>query len=301
MAKDYFIDKVLATTVVGSYPVVRGGGLLSLLDPLRPSVEIAVADQIAAGIDIISDGQVRGDMIRAFTAKLPGIRGQEVIGKVQPASAPITVRDTKYALSKARSVKGIITGPTTLAHGLHISTPMYRNKGELALDLAAALVVEATSLQAAGVTLLQIDEPIFSTGIADLSVGKQAIEMITNTLHVPTCMHVCGDLSEVIDDLLKIQVSVLDFEFSKNPANIALVSSRELSGRMVGFGCVDSTTDAVDSVPEIKERIGKGIEAFGARALLLDPDCGMRMLTRDAAFAKLKNLVGAAKEVRLAL
>jgi 5-methyltetrahydropteroyltriglutamate--homocysteine methyltransferase len=301
MAKDYFINKVLATTVVGSYPVVRGGGLLSLLDPLRPSVEIAVADQIAAGIDIISDGQVRGDMIRAFTAQLPGIRGQEVIGKVQPASAPITVRDTKYALSKARMVKGIITGPTTLAHGLHISTPMYRNKGELALDLAAALVVEAMSLEAAGVTLLQIDEPIFSTGIADLSVGKQAIEMITNTLHVPTCMHVCGDLSEVIDDLLKIQVGVLDFEFSKNPANIALVSSRELSGRMVGFGCVDSTTDAVDSVPEIKERIGRGIEAFGARALLIDPDCGMRMLTRDAAFAKLKNMVAAAKEVRLAL
>jgi 5-methyltetrahydropteroyltriglutamate--homocysteine methyltransferase len=301
MAKDYFIDKVLATTVVGSYPVVRGGGLLSLLDPLRPSVEIAVADQIAAGIDIISDGQVRGDMIRAFTARLPGIRGQEVIGKVQPASAPITVRDTRYALSKARMVKGIITGPTTLAHGLHISTPMYRNKEELALDLAAALVVEATSLEAAGVTLLQIDEPIFSTGIADLSVGKQAIEMITQTLHVPTCMHVCGDLSGVIDEILKIQVSVLDFEFSRNPANIALVSSRELGGRMVGFGCVDSTTDAVDSVPGIKERIAKGIEAFGARALLLDPDCGMRMLTRDAAFAKLKNLAGAAKEVRLSL
>jgi 5-methyltetrahydropteroyltriglutamate--homocysteine methyltransferase len=114
-------------------------------------------------------------------------------------------------------------------------------------------------------------------------------------------MHVCGDLSEVIDDLLKIQVSVLDFEFSKNPANIALVSSRELSGRMVGFGCVDSTTDAVDSVQKIKERIEKGVEAFGARALLLDPDCGMRMRTRDAAFAKLKNLAAAAKEVRLSL
>ena len=299
--KDYFIDKVLATTVVGSYPVVRGGGLLSLLDPLRPSVQIAVADQIQAGIDIISDGQVRGDMIRAFTAKLPGIKGQEVIGKVQPASAPITVRDTKYALSKAKRVKGIITGPSTLAHGLHISTPMYRTKGELALDLAAALVVEATSLEAAGVTLLQIDEPIFSTGIADLSIGKQAIEMITTSLRIPTCMHVCGDLSGVIDEILRIPVHVLDFEFSKNPANIALVSSRELGGRMIGFGCVDSTTDTVESVAEIKKRIEKGVEAFGARTLLLDPDCGMRMRTRDAAFAKLKNMVEAAKEVRLSL
>ncbi len=299
--KDYFIDKVLATTVVGSYPVVRGGGLLSLLDPLRPSVQIAVADQIQAGIDIISDGQVRGDMIRAFTAKLPGIKGQEVIGKVQPASAPISVSDTKYALSKAKRVKGIITGPTTLAHGLHISTPMYRNKEELALDLADALIVEAKSLEAAGVTLLQIDEPIFSTGIADISIGKQAIEMITKTLNIPTCMHVCGDLSGVIDEILRIQVHVLDFEFSKNLANIALVSSRDLAGRMIGFGCVDSTTDAVESAAEIKKRIERGVEAFGARALLLDPDCGMRMRTRDAAFAKLKNMVEAAKEVRLSL
>jgi len=299
--KDYFIDKVLATTVVGSYPVVRGGGLLSLLDPLRPSVEIAVADQINAGIDIISDGQVRGDMIRAFTAKIPGIKGQEVVSRVQPASAPITVRDTKYALSKARGVKGIITGPTTLAHGLHISTPMYRNKEELALDLATALIGEAKSLEAAGVTLLQIDEPIFSTGIADLAIGRQAIEMITKTLHIPTCMHICGDLSGVIDEILKIPVHVLDFEFSKNPANIALFSSRDLGGRMIGFGCVDSTTDTVESVAEIKKRIEKGVEAFGARTLLLDPDCGMRMRTREAAFGKLKNMVEAAKEVRLSL
>ena len=86
MAKAYFINKVLATTVVGSYPVVKGGGLKSLFDPLHAAVETAVADQIGAGIDIISDGQVRGDMIGAFTAKLPGIREQEVIGKIQPAA-----------------------------------------------------------------------------------------------------------------------------------------------------------------------------------------------------------------------
>lgn len=299
--KDYFIDKVLATTVVGSYPVVRGGGLRSLLDPLRPSLETAVSDQIKAGIDIISDGQVRGDMIRTFTAKLPGIRGQDVIGKVQPAPMAITVADTKYAHSRSPRVKGIITGPTTLAHALHIATPMYRNRGELALDLAAALVTEARALEAAGVTLLQIDEPIFSTGVADLGVGKQAIETITASLRLPTCMHVCGDLSEVIDEILKIPVNVLDFEFAKNPANLALFSSRDLAGRMIGFGCVDTTTDTIESVAEIRKRIEKGVEVFNARSLLIDPDCGMRMRTRDAAFAKLKNIVEAARDVRLSL
>jgi 5-methyltetrahydropteroyltriglutamate--homocysteine methyltransferase len=299
--KAYFINKVLATTVVGSYPVVKGSGITSLFDPLHSAVETAVSDQITAGIDIISDGQVRGDMIQVFAGKLPGIRGQEVIGKVQPPTGSITTGDAKYALKKAPLVKGIITGPSTLAHGLHISTPMYRNKEELALDLAAALVVEARSLEAAGITLLQIDEPIFSTSAADLAVGKQAVERITAAVRVPSCMHVCGNLGNVIDDILKINVNVLDFEFSKNPANLSLFGSRDLSGRMIGYGCVDSTTEAVESVAEIRKRIEQGVEVFGARALLVDPDCGLRMRSRESAFWKLKNMAEAAREVRLAL
>jgi 5-methyltetrahydropteroyltriglutamate--homocysteine methyltransferase len=301
MSKDYFIDKVLATTVVGSYPVIKGSGLRSLFDPLHTAVETAVADQIAAGIDIISDGQVRGDMIQVFASKLPGVKGQEVIGKVQPASSPTTVGDTKYALTKAPKVKGIITGPATLAHGLHISTPMYRNREELSLDLAAALVPEAKALESAGVTLLQIDEPIFSTGMADLACGKQAIEIITTALRIPTCMHVCGNLGNVLDEILKFKVNVLDFEFANNPANLDLLSRRDLAGRMIGYGCVDSSIDKIESVADIKKRIEKGIEIFDPRIMLLDPDCGMRMRSRDVAFAKLKHMAEAAKLVRIGL
>jgi 5-methyltetrahydropteroyltriglutamate--homocysteine methyltransferase len=301
MSKEYFINKVLATTVVGSYPVVKGGGLRSLFDPLHAAVETAVSDQISAGIDIISDGQVRGDMIGAFASKLPGVKGQEIIGKVQPASGSITVGDTKYALSKAPKVKGIITGPTTLAHGLHISTPIYRNKEELVLDLAAALVPEAKALEAAGITLLQIDEPMFSTGMADLAIGKQAIGLITSGLRIPTSMHVCGNLGNVLDELLKFNVNVLDFEFANNPANLDLLSRRDLAGRMIGYGCVDSSIDSVESVAEIKKRIEKGIEIFDPKIMLIDPDCGMRMRTREVAFAKLKHMAEAAKMVRIGL
>jgi 5-methyltetrahydropteroyltriglutamate--homocysteine methyltransferase len=301
MIKDYFIDKVLATTVVGSYPVVKGSGLRGLFDPLHAAVETAVADQIAAGIDIISDGQVRGDMIQVFASALPGSKGQEIIGKVQSASGPITVGDTKYARAKAAKVKGIITGPTTIAHSLHISTPMYRNREELALDIAAALVPEAKALQAAGVTLLQIDEPIFSTGMADLTVGKQAIDLITASLRIPSCMHVCGNLGNILDEILKFNVNVLDFEFANNHANLDLLSRRDLAGRMIGYGCVDSSIERIETVSEIKKRIEKGIEIFDPRVMLIDPDCGMRMRSHQAAFAKLKNMVTAAKEVRLAL
>jgi Methionine synthase II (cobalamin-independent) len=299
--KAYFINKVLATTVVGSYPVVKSSGLKTLFDPFKSAVETAVADQVNAGIDIISDGQVRGDMIQAFSGKLPGVKGQDVVGKIQPASGAITAGDTKYAKSKSLYVKGIITGPSTLAHGLHISTPMYRNKEELALDLAAALAIEAKYLEAAGVTLLQIDEPIFSTGVADLAVGKQAIDLITGGVKVPTCMHVCGNIGNVLDDILKVNVNVLDFEFSKNPENLSLFGSKDLSGRMIGYGCVDSTAEAVESVAEIRKRIEKGVEVFGAKAMLVDPDCGLRMRSRESAFWKLKNMAEAAKEARFAL
>jgi 5-methyltetrahydropteroyltriglutamate--homocysteine methyltransferase len=299
MAKEYVTRKVLPTTVVGSYPVVKTGGLWGLFDPLHTAVVTAVADQIAAGIDIISDGQVRGDMIHAFSETLPGIKGQEITGKIQPPSGPITEGDTKYALSKSPQVKGIITGPSTLAHGLHINTPMYRDKEEVALDLAAALHMEARSLESAGITMLQIDEPIFSTGVADLTVGKLAIEVITSGLEVPTCMHVCGNLEDVIDQVLKVNVSILDFEFSNNPQNIDLFSHRDLGGRMIGYGCVDSASDTIESVQVIRKRIEKGVEVFGPEKIIPDPDCGLRMRSRDVAYAKLKNLADAASEVRL--
>jgi len=64
---------------------------------------------------------------------------------------------------------------------------------------------------------------------------------------------------------------------------------------------VDSSIDKIESVAEIKKRIEKGIEIFDPRIMLLDPDCGMRMRSREAAYWKLKNLADAAKEVRLAL
>jgi 5-methyltetrahydropteroyltriglutamate--homocysteine methyltransferase len=163
------------------------------------------------------------------------------------------------------------------------------------------MIPEAKALEAAGITLLQIDEPIFSTGIADLEIGKQAIGVIMTAIRTPTCLHVCGNLGNVIDEILKFNVNVLDFEFANNPANLDLLSRRDLMGRMIGYGCVDSASESVESVTEIRKRIEKGIEIFDPRIMLLDPDCGMRMRSHDVAFHKLKNLADAAREVRLSL
>jgi len=293
------IHKVLPTTVVGSYPVVRSPSLRSLMDPLKSAVETAVTDQLTAGIDIISDGQVRGDMITAFASRLPGIRGQQVVGKVLPPDRPITVPDTRYAVSRHPWVKGILTGPTTLAHALQIATPMYRDRADLTLDLAQALAYEARALQEAGVTLIQIDEPIFSTGAADLATGAQALQVLTSLLQKPVVLHVCGVLAGVLDEVLKMRVAGFDFEFAGNEVNLQFLSGKDLGDRFLGFGCVNSSDPAVEKVPVIKKRIQAGIEAFGPERLLIDPDCGLRMLTREAAFQKLKAMVDATRESRV--
>ncbi len=289
---------LLPTTVVGSFPVEKGSGIGSILDPFRHAVKVAVDAQVRAGIDIISDGQVRGDMIRAFSEHLPGIRSQDVIGKILPASGPITVNDTRYALSCHPLVKGILTGPTTLSCGLHISTPSYRNREDCALDLAAALAPEALALEKAGVCMIQIDEPILSTGSADPGAGKAALSRVISHLGVPVSLHVCGDLSSIVDHLVRFPVAVLDIECAKNPGNLDLFTGRDLHGKRLGIGCVDSTDPVIEPVADIRRRMSHAVDILGPEKILFDPDCGLRMLPLDSASGKLAHMVSAAKEIR---
>ncbi len=296
--KPFLPDQILPTTVVGSYPALPKRTLSSLFDPFHGAVMTAVAAQKEAGIHIISDGQVRGDMITTFASKLPGVRGNDVIGRVHPPDVPVTIRDTRYAVSCHPYVKGIITGPSTLSHGLRIVTPQYRGRDELVPDLADALAGEASALSRTGVVMIQVDEPIFSTGAADLSLGAEGIRKIADAVSVPLCMHVCGPLVRIIDEILEMPVGILDFEGSCEPANIDIFSQKDLRDRYIGFGCVASASPAPDPVETILSRIQQGIEVFGPERLLLDPDCGLRMNAPDIAFTKLSRLCSAAGQAR---
>jgi 5-methyltetrahydropteroyltriglutamate--homocysteine methyltransferase len=288
----------IPTTVVGSYPAVAGRGFCSLLDPMKAAVRNAVGDQRAAGIDIISDGQVRADMVTAFASRLPGITGQEVTGKVMPASFGITVHDTAYACTQHPFVKGILTGPSTLAHGLHLRTRQYRSREELVPDIALALAHEARELERAGVCMVQVDEPIFSTGAADLDTGREGIRVIAESTGLPLVLHACGSITAIADSLLAMPVDVLDLEFSKNPGNLEVMGRNDLKGKKIGLGCIDSTSDTIEQVPEIEKVVRRGVELFGPDRLLADPDCGLRMRQRDAAREKLSRMVEAVKNVR---
>ncbi|PKL60512.1 MAG: methionine synthase [Methanomicrobiales archaeon HGW-Methanomicrobiales-4] len=298
MVNPFIPGQILPTTVVGSFPAEPRRTFRSLLDPYHEAVCQAVDAQVAAGITIISDGQVRGDMIGTFASHLPGVRGKDVIGRVMPPDTPITIKDTRYARTRHPYVKGIITGPSTLSYGLHMNTSNYRSRDEVIPDIADALSVEACALSDCGITMLQIDEPIFSTGIADLALGREAILRITKKVKVPVCLHVCGSLSKIIEDLVRMPVQVLDFEGSVDPENFASLSARDLGDKYIGFGCVDSSKARVEDLNTVISRLRRGVDVLGHTRLLPDPDCGLRMLDPGVASAKLSRLCEAVAVVR---
>ncbi len=318
----------MLTTVVGSYPSLPRGpssfsqkisGVLGTYDEYKPAIELAVRDQIEAGIDIISDGQVRAGMVEIFAKAIPGMAVEEntskITGKIMPAYSEISAGDLKYAINVSKSiskefnsngkkkleegikgVKGIITGPSTLVFSSRLEG-FYNKKEDAIIDLAHALKKEAEFLEDAGAICIQIDEPFISTGVVDVKIAKKAVEIITKDLSVPKALHVCGDVGNVFGDILKFKVDVLDFEFAGIPQNVNLLENHDLNGKKIGFGCLDTKTDNIETKEEVEGLIKKGIDLIGAENMIADPDCGMRMRSRDAAFSKLKSMTLAVKNL----
>jgi len=294
--------KDIKTTVVGSYP--------SELDKMKmvrayfnqkdlswdEYIRSAVSDMVNAGIDIVSDGQTRDPFVNIFTRKLKGCRIRdrtEIIEKIK-YKGQITVEDQKYVkrfIPKNKMLLGLITGPYTLTKS---SVDLfYNDEKELAIDFAKALSKEAISLQKY-VDIISIDEPFFSMGIP--SYGKELISIITKDLSCPTRLHCCGDVSGVISELIEMPVDILSHEFKAQPKLFDEFKKYNVS-KNICLGCVRSDNTNVESVKEIVNHIKKGIEIFGERIIQLAPDCGMRMLPRNVALKKLKNLVIAGEHV----
>ena len=294
----------LITTVVGSYPSEPSktelmGGMYGK-DPYLKSITRAVKDQINAGIDIISDGQTRGDMIRIFTNRIGGLSEVDgviqVVGRIQHTQ-DILGEDFKYAKKVTEEkalLKGVITGPNTLASFLQ--NQYYGVKKSLLFDLAGVLAVEAKKLSDGGAVLIQIDEPILSSGNVDLEEAKDALEVITNVVDKPIALHVCGDVNILYPKLLEFPVEILDHEFTRNPTLLDGLYEYNFD-KKIGYGCVDSKSERVESVGEIKKRIEKALRYFDPKDILIDPDCGLKNISRDSAYQKLVNMIKAKKEV----
>jgi len=294
--------KNVKTSVVGSYSVsinnmkLMNGYFNQKEESWNEYISSAVNDMVDAGIEIVSDGQTRDPFVNIFTRKLKGCRIRErteIVGKIEYGS-PITIEDQKYVkriIPKDKQLVGLLTGPYTLTNSsLDL---FYSNEKELAFDFAYALKKEALTLNNY-VDIISIDEPFFSMGIPDY--GKELIKIITNGLTCPTRLHVCGDVSNVVEDLLEMPADILSHEFKGSPKLFDVFKEYNIT-KDICLGSVRSDNAKIETVDEIRDHILRGIEIFGDKIVQIAPDCGQRMLPRDVAFQKLKNLVKARDEI----
>lgn len=299
----------ITTTVIGSYPYAR----------MAPEEAIlrAVDEQVAAGVDVISDGQVRADMVGIFAKGIPGydVQGRKynVTGKITPPVMPITLSDLTLARERAAGrarVKGIITGPTTMAHCSILAAtapykPHHMPEGgqmmavdpELVMDIARAMAAEARFLAEAGFDVIQFDEPFFSLPGVDMDLGLSALAVAAAPAPF-SALHVCGDVASIMPKLLGGPVNLLEVEGARlekldwlTPALLAEKKKR------ICWGVVAVDTNEVEEEEVIAARIRAGAAKIGAENLWISPDCGMRARKPDAARQKLEHMVKAARRV----
>jgi 5-methyltetrahydropteroyltriglutamate--homocysteine methyltransferase len=258
----------------------------------KPFINQAVSSMVSAGVDMVSDGQTRDPFIHIFTRKLPGCRIRkrpEVIGPVNFDST-ITGNDLGFVRSiipEKKKLLGLIVGPYTLCKS--VVDLYYHDDQELAFAFAKALKKEIEFVTP-HVDMISIDEPFFSNELP--SYGRDLISSLVSEVKVPLRLHVCGDVSSIVSDLVDFPVDILSHEFKATP-KLFDVFQEYPSNKGICLGSVRSDHKSVESVQDIVDHIKIGDNVFGEKLMQVSPDCGLRLLPQDVAYEKLKNLVSA--------
>jgi len=295
----------LLTTVVGSHPVgpinheLMEGYRDTEYDPYLGHIRDAVTDQVEAGVMLISDGQVRTDMIDQFLLGLYGVRRHKrpVVNGPLERREPVRLDDAKFVkelmdeISPDTFFKGIVTGPWTLAKSVH--DDHYKNQCELAYRFAELQNEELLALEPY-VDVLSVDEPYLS-----VEFPEEAADIFTQTIkgvELPVSLHVCGDIEGIFPKLTEFGADVLDHEFSESPSRLGAVLDHDFEANL-GLGVVSSSNMEVETIEEIEGTMKMAVGKLGAERVWVDPDCGLRYLTREVATKKLLNIRDARESV----
>jgi 5-methyltetrahydropteroyltriglutamate--homocysteine methyltransferase len=285
------------------------------------AVKAAIKDQEVAGLDIITDGELRRDnMIDYFVERLPGVQidhsskkfyydfyDSKVVAKLP--SAPLgLVEDFKFLSNFTDRAKKIcITGPHSLAK--RIRNEHYPSEAEFALDLARVMNPELKQLAKASAQFIQIDEPYYSGFPEDLGWGIKALNQLVEGVEAKIGVHICygnrygkpsweGSYRYLFPGILEAHVQQLTVEFARRGGE-DLELFRQLPEHIaLGAGVIDVKTQAIETPELVAERIRKALEVIPAERLFVLPDCGLFHLPRDVAFAKLSAMVEGARLVR---
>jgi 5-methyltetrahydropteroyltriglutamate--homocysteine methyltransferase len=332
----------LSSTVVGSYPQpawlidrealgshsvprVRVSHAWRIGEPYLQEAQddatlLAIRDMERAGIDTITDGEMRRESYsNRFATALEGMdcdnpatietRAGEVrnvpriVGPVR-WRAPVEVRDIEFLRANTeRATKITLPGPFTMAQ--QASNEAYDDPDELVMDLAAAVNAEARALERAGADVIQLDEPwLRNDPDAARRIAVRAIDRALEGLSVTTAVHLCFGYAALVADksanrydfLGELSDSVAD-QISVEAAQprLDLGQLSELSPKVVVLGVLDLGDPHVETPEQVAGRIRAALAHVPAERLIPAPDCGMKYLPRALAFAKLQALsVGAA-------
>jgi 5-methyltetrahydropteroyltriglutamate--homocysteine methyltransferase len=331
---------ILPTSVVGSHAkmgwwyLVRQEaeagrlGAADVAEAMDTAVDIAILDQERAGVDVVTDGEMRrfGSFYRTYLRRIQGIQMlaaeksmsgagyhtreiYEVTGKIGAPKGLGIVEEYRYLKTHAsKPTKVTCTGPTTFAAGTSIKGG-YRDQKELAWDFVGIVNKELKALVGAGADFIQVDEPAFSEIHRD---GKELAEIFNATVSGVTAklaMHICfgnhhgrplvkRTFRNIFPGVLDARVDQYVLEFA-NREMAEIDMWKEVGSRKeLGAGLVDQKSFYVETPEDIAERIRIALNYIPAEKLWINPDCGFNPTPRWIALGKLKSMAAGTKIVR---
>ena len=337
-------EHVLPTTVVGSYPQpdwlvdraklktgvprVRMHELWRVAEPDLAQAQddatiLAIRDMERAGIDIITDGEMRRESYsNRFATALDGIDNDNpatitnrsgrsvsvprVVGKVR-RRGPVEVDDMRFLRSHTkRMTKMTLPGPFTMAQ--QAKNEFYKDSDEMVMDFAAAVNEEVRDLEAAGADVIQLDDPwLRNDPDAAKRIAVRALNRALEGLKVTTVVHLCFGYAAVVPgqkptgyaflpQLADCTADQISIEAAQPKLDLGVLA--DLAGKTIMLGVIDLGDKAVETAAVVAARIEAALKHVDATRLVLAPDCGMKYLDRATAFAKLQALAQGAALAR---
>jgi 5-methyltetrahydropteroyltriglutamate--homocysteine methyltransferase len=286
------------------------------------ATRLAIHDQERAGLDIITDGEMRRESYsNRFATALDGVDIDNpgtaldrsghpnpvprVVGKVK-RKHPVEVEDLKFLRANTgRAIKITVPGPFTMSQ--QAQNDFYRDEGEMALDYAAAVNAEIKDLFAAGANIVQIDEPYMQARPEKArQFGLRALNAALDGVDGTTAVHICFGYAAIIHvrpsgysflpELANSPVKQISIETAQSGLDCAVLE--KLQGKTIILGTLDLSDMAVETPETVADRIRRALPHVPADRIVVAPDCGLKYLPRAIAYAKMRAMVEGTAIVR---
>ena len=286
------------------------------------ATRLAILDQERAGLDIVTDGEIRRESYsNHFATALDGVDlenpGKALDRSGEPVFVPritgtirrrhaVGVADVRFLRAHTdRLIKFTVPGPFTMSQ--QAQNDFYPGRAEAAMDYAAAVNEEIRDLFAAGADVVQLDEPYMQARPDEArDYGVEALNKALDGIDGTTCVHICFGYAALIHErpegysflpeLSRTCCSQVSIETGQSGLDCQVLET--LPDKQVLLGVIDLSTEEVESVETIKSRVTRALDHIDPERVLLAPDCGMKYLSRESAFGKLRNMARAGRELR---